>query len=28
MVGLAYWAFVRWPGVIEWGWSWVPTVRF
>jgi hypothetical protein len=28
MVGLAYWAFVRWPGVMEWGWSWVPTIRF
>jgi hypothetical protein len=28
MVGLAYWAFVRWPIVLEWGWSWIPTVRF
>jgi hypothetical protein len=28
MVGLAYWAFVRWPAVLEWGWSWVPTIRF
>jgi hypothetical protein len=28
MVGLAYWAFVRWPEVMDWGWSWVPTLRF
>ena len=28
MIGLAYWVFVRWPGVMDWGWSWVPTVRF
>jgi hypothetical protein len=28
MVGLAYWAFVRWPAVMDWGWSWVPAIRF
>jgi len=28
MVGLAYWVFVRWPGAMDWGWSWVPAVRF
>jgi len=28
MVGLAYWAFVKWPAVMDWGWSWVPTIRF
>ena len=28
MVGLAYWAFVQWPAVMEWGWSWMPTIRF
>ena len=26
--GLAYWAFVLWPAVMEWGWSWVPIIRF
>ncbi len=28
LAGLAYWAFVLWPTVIDWGWGWVPTVRF
>lgn len=28
MVGLAYWAFVRWPSAMDWGWSWIPVVRF
>ncbi len=28
MVGLAYWAFVRWPAAMDWGWSWVPAVPF
>ena len=28
LAGLAYWAFVVWPVVLEWGWGWVPTVRF
>src|SRR5262245_7744488 len=28
LIGVAYWGFVRWPNVMEWGWSWVPRVRF
>ena len=28
MVGLAYWAFVRWPAAMDWGWSWIPLGRF
>lgn len=26
--GLGYWTFVLWPAVLEWGWGWLPHVRF
>lgn len=28
LAGLGYWAFVVWPEVLEWGWGWLPNVRF
>jgi hypothetical protein len=23
-----FWVFVLWPGVLEWGWGWLPRLRF
>jgi hypothetical protein len=28
MAALGYWLFVLWPGVLEWGWGWLPRLRF
>ena len=28
LAGLGYWAFVMWPDVLEWGWGWLPNLRF
>jgi len=25
---LGFWAFVLWPSALEWGWGWIPALRF
>jgi hypothetical protein len=28
LAALGYWVFLLWPGVLEWGWGWLPRLRF
>jgi hypothetical protein len=28
LAAVGYWVFVLWPGVLEWGWGWLPRLRF
>jgi hypothetical protein len=28
LAALGYWVFVMWPEALEWGWGWLPRLRF